>query len=234
MRGPRAGRTGSSRGDQDARTDRTTRVGRRTRLLAARRRLGGGHGQRRPGGAARRARRGRHAAGHRRRLRRRPQRGPHRAAAGRARHRGGARGDQDGPARRPARAGGVLAPGVPGLDRPQPQQPRRRGPGPRAAALPADPGLLRRPGLRRPGPAGGRAADRRVRRLGGDGRGGADGHRATGGRQRAGHPERVPSQAAGAAAPRGGRRGCRRHRPGPAGQRPAVREVRREHHVRCG
>ena len=59
-----------------------------------------------------------------------------------------------------------------------------------------------------------------------------DGDRPAERRVRPDHPERVPAQAAGrGAAGRGGRR-RRHHRPGAAGQRPALRPVRPRHHVR--
>ena len=104
------------------------------------------------------------------------------------------------------------------------------GPGP--AALPADPGLLHRRGLRRPGHPGGRAAHRRVRGERGDLRRGADRDRPAGHRQRADHLQRVPAQAAGrGAARRAGRRGGD-HRAGPAGLGAAVRPVHPRHHVR--
>ena len=50
--------------------------------------------------------------------------------------------------------------------------------------------------------------------------------------QRADHPERVPAQAARPGAARGGRGGCRHHRPGAARVRAALRPVHQGHHVR--
>ncbi len=78
----------------------------------------------------------------------------------------------------------------------------------------------------------GAEADRGVRRQRGDLRRGAGRDRpARTWRQRADHPQRVPPQAARAGAAGGGRGGRRHHRPGAAGQRAALRPVRREHHV---
>ena len=61
---------------------------------------------------------------------------------------------------------------------------------------------------------------------------GADRDRAAGPGQRADHPERVPAQAARPGAARGGRGGCRHHRPGAARVRAALRPVHQGHHVR--
>ena len=135
--------------------------------------------------------------------------------------------------RRVAQDPGALHAGqLPRLDRPVPGQPGRGHARPGAAALPADARLRQRRGVRRTRHAGGRAADRRLRRQRGDLRRGADRDRPAGHGERADHPQRVPAQAAGAGA--AGRRGgrCRHHRPGAAGVRAAVRQVRPRHHVR--
>ena len=88
---------------------------------------------------------------------------------------------------------------LPGLDRPQ------SGPTCGVDTLdlvqlhcPPTGGLLARRGLRRPGHAGRRGRDRRLRRHRGDLRRGADGDRPARRGQRADHPQRVPAQAAGA------------------------------------
>ena len=131
-------------------------------------------------------------------------------------------------------AGRLHAGQLPGLDRPVPGQPRRRHARPGAAALPADAGLLRRRGLRRAGHAGRtRSASpaygvsvetvRRGARPRSPGRGVASVQIILNA-FRLKPLERVLPAAA------GGRR--RHHRPGPAGQRPALRPVRRAHHVR--
>ena len=75
-------------------------------------------------------------------------------------------------------------------------------------------------------------ADPRVRRERREGRRGARRDRPPRHRERADHPQRVPAQAAGAGAAGRGRGRRRHHRPGAAGQRPALRPVRRAHHVR--
>ena len=128
----------------------------------------------------------------------------------------------------------VHARGIPGLDRPQPSQPRGGPARPRAAALPADAGLLRRPRLRRPRHPRRRGGHRGIRRLGGDVRRGAHSDRPAQRGDGADHPQRLPAQAARAGAARGrGRRG-RDHRARAARERSAVGQVRRDHDLRAG
>ena len=100
--------------------------------------------------------------------------------------------------RRVGPAAGELRPGqLPYLERPFPRQPRRRHPRPGTAALPAHQRLLLRRGLRRPRHPGRRAADRGLRGERRDLRRGADRHRPARRRERADHPQPVPSQAPG-------------------------------------
>ena len=88
--------------------------------------------------------------------------------------------------------------------------------------------LLHRRGLRRARRARRRGRHRRVRRVSVETRRrGADRDRPAGRGERADHPQRLPPQAAGAGAARGRRGRRRHHRAGAAGQRPAVRQVRR-------
>ena len=177
--------------------DRPPGLGRRPRLLAARRRLGRRRRGRRARGAARRGRRRGHVPRHRRRLRRRPQRDADRPGAARARRRrpspwrprwaaGPTRTCPEAFTSRTSAPGSTAAGRNLGVDTPRP------GP----AALPADAGLLRRRGLRRPRHPGRRAGDRRLRRQRRDRRRGAHRDRPAARRDRADHPQRVPAQAA--------------------------------------
>ena len=188
------------RGDADTGPDRPGSVGDRAGHLAARGRLG----RHRREGRAGRAGRGRGGRGdllgHRRRLRRRPQREADRPVPGRAARALDIMVATKMGRRVAAGPGAVHAGQLPGLDRPVPGQPGRGHAGPGPAALPADPGLLRRRGLRRAGHPGRRAAHRRLRGQRGDLRRGADRDRPAGRGQRADHPQRVPAQAAGAGA----------------------------------
>ena len=141
---------------------------------------------------------------HRRRLRRRPQRDTRRPGAARARRRRASRW-------RPRWAGAptrtcpeafTLEAFRGWLDRSR-AQPRRRHDRPGPAALPADAGLLRRPGLRRPRRLVDEQVIARLRRLRRDRRRGAHRDRPAARRHRADHPQRVPAQAARAGAARG-------------------------------
>ena len=138
--------------------------------------------------------------------------------------------DQDGPARR-AGPGAVHAGELPRLDRPQPGRARRGRPGSGPAPLPAARRVLLGRRLRRPGHAGGRAADRRLRGERGNVRRGAGRHGPARRGQRPDHPQRVPAQAARARAPGGAGGGRRDHRPGAARLRPAVRPVHGGHRL---
>ena len=122
---------------------------------------------------------------------------------------------------------------LPRLDRPAPRQPRRRQARPRAAALPAHPGLRRRRGLRRAGHPGRGGAHRGLRRQRRDLDEALDRDRPAGRRDacRSSSTRSGSSRSSRCCPPRP-RPGVGHHRAGAAGQRAAVRAVRREHHLR--
>ena len=138
------------------------------------------------------------------------------------------RGHQDGPPGRRRSRPTTPLDNFRGLDRPVPRQPRRGHARPGAAALPADrrcspptPSSTRwTPWCTRSGSPRTASAWRRVDQA-------LTAIARPARRQRADHPERVPAQAARAGAAGRGRGRRRHHRPGAAGQRPALRPVRR-------
>ena len=102
----------------------------------------------------------------------------------------------------------LLARALPGVERPLAREPRRGDARPRPAALPADRPLLPPGGLRGPRRDGRRGPDRRLRRQRRARRGGAEGDRVPGRRDRADHLQPVPPAA---------RRACSSPRPRAAG-----------------
>ena len=127
-----------------------------------------------------------------------------------------------------------LHPGqLPRLERPVPGQPRRGHPRPRPAALPAVGGLRRRRGLRRLDTM---VAEKRIAAYGVSVETCAealDRDRPAGRRHRADHPQHASGSSRWTRCCRPPRRSRGRdHRPGAARQRPAVRPLRRAHHLR--
>ena len=190
---------------------------------------GDGQRGRRAGRARRGRRRRRHLHRHRRRLRRRPQRAADRPVPRGAARRRAHRRHQDGPpGRRRCRRTTPWTTSAPGPT----------GPGPTSASTRSTwcSCTARRPPVYSDDAVFdaldtlvAEKAHRRVRRQRRDLRRGAHRDRPARRRQRADHPQRLPAQAAGAGAARRRRGRGRHHRPGAAGQRPAVRPVRRAH-----